>query len=215
MWQAPAVDCIVPAEQEDNSRAAILKALGGMDKAIAERLEKARSRAKADEGQALPALLEEFDELLDGGIGFLKRYVAVTEQLQTWYEINPDHPKAVALKNEWCGNLETGMAQVKGVSDFGTEHLKEIQKALEEDVSVESGPSLLVKWETFNTLTRNATSKTRQLTAMGLIPMKVVSDSDLIPVTRSDTMPVTIGAKRRWRDHSGRSDRHPSTGSQF
>jgi hypothetical protein len=34
-----------------------------------------------------------------------------------------------------------------------------------------------------------------------LIPMKVVSDSDLIPVTRSDVMAVTIGAKRRWRPY--------------
>ena len=31
------------------------------------------------------------------------------------------------------------------------------------------------------------------------IPMKVVSDSDLIPVTHSDAKPVTVGAKRRWR----------------
>ena len=31
-----------------------------------------------------------------------------------------------------------------------------------------------------------------------LIPMKVVSDSDLIPVTHSDAMPVRVGAKRRW-----------------
>ena len=30
-----------------------------------------------------------------------------------------------------------------------------------------------------------------------LIPMKAVSDSDLIPVTRSDAMPVMIGAQRR------------------
>jgi hypothetical protein len=29
------------------------------------------------------------------------------------------------------------------------------------------------------------------------IPMKVVSDSDLIPVTHSDAKPVTVGAKRR------------------
>jgi hypothetical protein len=29
--------------------------------------------------------------------------------------------------------------------------------------------------------------------------MKVVSDSDLIPVTSSDAKVVTIGAKRRWR----------------
>ncbi len=32
-----------------------------------------------------------------------------------------------------------------------------------------------------------------------LIPMKAVSDSDLIPVTRSDAMSVNIGAQRRWR----------------
>ena len=35
-----------------------------------------------------------------------------------------------------------------------------------------------------------------------LIPMKVVSDSDLIPVTRSDAIPVVFGAKRRWRSYS-------------
>ncbi len=34
-----------------------------------------------------------------------------------------------------------------------------------------------------------------------LIPMKVVGVSDLIPVTRSDAMPVTVGAKRRWRPY--------------
>jgi len=34
-----------------------------------------------------------------------------------------------------------------------------------------------------------------------LIPVKVVSDSDLIPVTCSDTMPVTVGAQRRWRSY--------------
>jgi hypothetical protein len=32
-----------------------------------------------------------------------------------------------------------------------------------------------------------------------LIPMKMVSDSDLIPVAGSDAMAVTVGAKRRWR----------------
>jgi hypothetical protein len=34
-----------------------------------------------------------------------------------------------------------------------------------------------------------------------LIPMKVVSDSDLITVTHSDAKPVTVGAKRRWRSY--------------
>jgi hypothetical protein len=31
-----------------------------------------------------------------------------------------------------------------------------------------------------------------------LIPVNVVTDSDLIPGSDSDAMPVTIGAKRRW-----------------
>jgi uncharacterized repeat protein (TIGR03833 family) len=34
-----------------------------------------------------------------------------------------------------------------------------------------------------------------------LIPTKAVTDSDLIPVTRSDGKPVTLGAKRRWRSY--------------
>jgi hypothetical protein len=31
-----------------------------------------------------------------------------------------------------------------------------------------------------------------------LIPLKVVSDSDLIPVAASEVKPVVFGAKRRW-----------------
>jgi len=34
-----------------------------------------------------------------------------------------------------------------------------------------------------------------------LIPTKMGTDSDLIPVTYSDAMPVTVGAKRRWRSY--------------
>ena len=34
-----------------------------------------------------------------------------------------------------------------------------------------------------------------------LIPLKVVSDSDLIPVTGSEVKPVVFGAKRRWRSY--------------
>ena len=33
------------------------------------------------------------------------------------------------------------------------------------------------------------------------IPMKVVSDSDLIPVTGSEVKPIVFGAKRRWRSY--------------
>jgi len=37
--------------------------------------------------------------------------------------------------------------------------------------------------------------------AIMLIPMKVVSSSDLIAVTRSDAKPIKVGAKRRWRSY--------------
>jgi len=33
------------------------------------------------------------------------------------------------------------------------------------------------------------------------IPMKVVSDSDLIPVAGSEVKPGVFGAKRRWRSY--------------
>jgi hypothetical protein len=34
-----------------------------------------------------------------------------------------------------------------------------------------------------------------------LIPMKVVGDSDLIPVTGSEVKPIIFGAKRRWHSY--------------
>jgi hypothetical protein len=34
-----------------------------------------------------------------------------------------------------------------------------------------------------------------------LIPLKVVSDSDLIPVAASEVKPVVFGAKRRWHSY--------------
>ena len=43
------------------------------------------------------------------------------------------------------------------------------------------------------------------------IPAKSISDSEMKPINDSGAKPIMIGAKRRWRDDSGRSDRHPST----
>src|ERR1700680_124062 len=43
------------------------------------------------------------------------------------------------------------------------------------------------------------------------IPTKSISDSEVKPINDSGAKPIMIGAKRRWRDDSGRSDRHPST----
>jgi PAS domain-containing protein len=45
--------------------------------------------------------------------------------------------------------------------------------------------------------------------------MRAVTDSDLIPATRSDVMPVTIGAERRWRSYGAGSHRDGSTGIRF
>jgi hypothetical protein len=43
------------------------------------------------------------------------------------------------------------------------------------------------------------------------IPAKSISDSELKPINDSGVKSIAIGAKRRWRDDSGRSDRHRST----
>jgi hypothetical protein len=45
------------------------------------------------------------------------------------------------------------------------------------------------------------------------ITMKAVTDFELIAVTHSEAMAVTIGAKRRWRMDLDRTDRHPSKNS--
>jgi hypothetical protein len=37
--------------------------------------------------------------------------------------------------------------------------------------------------------------------ALLLIPVKAITDSDLIPITCSDAMPIRVGAKRRWRSY--------------
>src|SRR5258708_17568941 len=42
------------------------------------------------------------------------------------------------------------------------------------------------------------------------IPTKSIIVSEVISITRSEVMPIKIGAKRRWRLSSWRSDRHPS-----
>jgi len=43
------------------------------------------------------------------------------------------------------------------------------------------------------------------------IPAKSISDSEVKTINDSGAKPITIGAKRHWRDDSGRSDRRPST----
>jgi hypothetical protein len=34
------------------------------------------------------------------------------------------------------------------------------------------------------------------------IPLKVISDSGLIPIAGSEVKPIVFGAKRRWRSYS-------------
>jgi hypothetical protein len=40
-----------------------------------------------------------------------------------------------------------------------------------------------------------------ELTHTMLIPINLVGDSDLKPITRSDGKPIRVGAKRRWRSY--------------
>jgi hypothetical protein len=49
-------------------------------------------------------VVEKFAALVDTYNGMLKRAVAVAKKLETWYEVDADHPDAQALQAEWCGN---------------------------------------------------------------------------------------------------------------
>jgi hypothetical protein len=52
----------------------------------------------------------------------------------------------------------------------------------------------------FSDFLKNINANGAPMDKMG-IPMKVVSDSDLIPVTCSEVKAVVFGAKRRWRSY--------------
>lgn len=82
---------------------------------------------------------ENLNRLLDLAIGFHRRELSVLKHLQTWYEVDPNHPDAVALKEEFCANLNTDptdhFVAVFGVSPKDAVRNKKAWEAIEK-----SGP---------------------------------------------------------------------------
>jgi hypothetical protein len=114
-----------------------------------------------------PVTDDNMDEILDFGIGFYERELAVMEHLKNWYEIDPDHPKAVALKQELCGNSDQSAKLVRHfVAAIGADP-KDKQRNDAWINLLMTDPSLKGKYERWTELVPQTTSLLRQLRGMG------------------------------------------------
>ena len=80
---------------------------------------------------------ENINKLLDLSIGFHRRELAVIQKLQTWYEVDPDHADAVALRKEFCANLTTTGPTERLLAVLGIEP--------KDDARVEKAAEVMVK----------------------------------------------------------------------
>ena len=110
---------------------------------------------------------ENFDKLLDTFIGFLRRKLAVIKELQTWYEIEPDHPDAVALKQELCSNRMRGIELMKHYLAFvGSEPADDRRYKTIVNLG-RSDAKLLAKFEREGELFDDVRSAEQELEGMG------------------------------------------------
>ncbi len=114
--------------------------------------------------------VENLNKLLDLAIGFNRRELAVLQKLQTWYEVDPDHPDAVALKKELCANLNTDLSErylaVRGIQpkdDARNQKANEAIDKLGQDARAEFDE----KQDRHTDLIKKTTSAMRELTGMG------------------------------------------------
>lgn len=144
-------------------------------------LESASSRVAANEKESSkPAdspveqledpTVENLNKLLDLDIGFNRRELAVLQKLQTWYEVDPDHPDAVALRKELCANLNTDLSErylaVRGIQpkdDARNQKANEAINKLGQDARAEFDE----KQDRHTDLIKKTTSAMRELTGMG------------------------------------------------
>jgi hypothetical protein len=97
-------------------------------------------------------------EQLDESIGFFRMLVAGENKLITWYEVDQNHPDAVALARDFCSNRA-------GVDSRATD-LKQLTQDIQ-DHKVVVDQDLADRFEELMPLVREATSKRTQLEGMG------------------------------------------------
>jgi hypothetical protein len=66
---------------------------------------------KPDQVEAPTA--ENYQRIVESDVGFFRRRLAVIKDLQDWYEVDPNHPDAIALKREFCGNAQQQLDRIR------------------------------------------------------------------------------------------------------
>ena len=85
--------------------------------------------ALAKQPQKSPAhsnLDSEYMRLLDRGVGFERRQLAVAKRLQRWYEIDPDSDDAKQLTRELCGDGQAAVYNLNELDAFMEAHSKQL-----------------------------------------------------------------------------------------
>jgi hypothetical protein len=113
---------------------------------------------------------ENLNEFLDRSIGFHRRELSVLKELQTWYELDPRHPEAVALKKEYCANLDTDphshFAAVMGITPEDAARTKKAWEAIEKSGS-DAYKEFKDKMKRDSDLIDKVVSADHELTGMG------------------------------------------------
>ena len=102
--------------------------------------------------------------VLDKVIGMLKMEVAREEKLQTWYQVDRDHPEAIKLRAEFCAmDGATRKAENDVTSMWQSPEFQSLTKSL----TLEENFNLMGKMDEAMKLLQQSNSLGRQLLAMG------------------------------------------------
>jgi hypothetical protein len=146
-------------------RSGIMKALGiteGEAVTLAGQVPMPNSQEIADAQKQL----DDATAVLDRAIGMFTRAAAVARDLETWYKIDPDHPKAKTEQQEWCGNQGALVQEMHEVHVTASD--PRLGDAMNTpDVDQESVRGIVSKEHTIADLLKTLISEQNQLKGMG------------------------------------------------
>jgi len=156
---------------------------------------------KAQPAKATQAELDDFasgaDARLDREIGFFRRMNAVINHLQTWQEIDPNHPDARALGGELCNNLDRARTLPQS-NPFVEDGDRAKRLTLREPPEIRHG--LIDKLEEVNLQVGKELSGMRQLEAMGFscpaTPSRATAEAETpVPLSEAPVLTGRLGVR--------------------
>lgn len=136
----------------------------GITRAHPQSVKAQKAQPQAGEARKSSLTLGDADVMFDKVIGMLKMEVATQERLQTWYEIDRDHPEAIKLHAELCAMDGGTMEAEKDALSMGQS--PEFQ-ALTKSLTDEQNYDLMAKISEAMKLQAKSNTLGRQLLAMG------------------------------------------------